>query len=362
MRRKDGQRKLKALRAMPRYSCGFINNPSTYDYRNPSISDSIITKNTIKCVSMFSGCGGMDLGFLGGFKVFGQLFKSLPFHIESAFDIDSKAIETYNLNLGQHGKCLDLTTIPPEKLPSAQILIGGFPCQDFSSCGPKTGLDGKRGKLYEVMVGYMKHHQPDLVVGENVPYLEKLADGKILETILNDFTACGYRFKVWRILCADYGLPQSRTRLFLVGVRNDITGAPQPPELPIFSHRRPIEAAIGDLVEINDETIANQSQYFVSTKATAGAGQGDQKCIEGDISYTIRANAKGRIQYHYSLDRRLTVRECARLQSFPDEFVFPHATGSNIMQIGNAVPPMIGHLVGTAISQFLNQKTTLLTA
>ena len=78
--------------------------------------------------------------------------------------------------------------------------------------------------------------------------------------------------------------------------------------------------------------------------------------FKSEISYTIRANAKGRIQFHYALDRRMTVRECARLQSFPDDFVFPHATGPNIMQIGNAVPPIIGHLVGQSVARFIESK------
>ena len=241
-------------------------------------------------------------------------------------------------------------------LPKARVLLGGFPCQDFSSCGPKTGFDGKRGRLYEVMVRYMQLHQPEIVIGENVPHLERMEEGVVLKTILRDFEACGYRFKLWRICCPDFGLPQSRTRLFLVGVRSDITGHPEPPELPLFSNQRTINEAIGDLMDVVDETVPNQSQYFVATKATAGAGQGDQKCEFGSIAYTVRANAKGRIQYHYGLDRRMTVRECARLQSFPDDFVFPHATGPNLMQIGNAVPPMIGHLVGQSIARFIETK------
>lgn len=301
---------------------------------------------------MFAGCGGLDLGFLGGFRIFGTTYPSLPFTIRAAYDIDQKAVETYNLNFGGHGHCVDLTQVRPSELPKARVLIGGFPCQDFSSCGPKKGLEGKRGRLYEVMVSYMLEHQPEVVIGENVPFLERLQDGRIIETILRDFTATGYTFKVWRLPCAAFGLPQSRTRLFLVGVRNDLQGAPIEPSPPLFAQPRFIDDALDDLIPITDESVANQSQYFVATRATAGAGQGDQKCEAGQISYTIRANAKGRIQFHYALDRRLTVRECARLQSFPDEFVFPHATGPNIMQIGNAVAPMIGHAVATSVAAY----------
>ena len=115
----------------------------------------------------------------------------------------------------------------------------------------------------------------------------------------------------------------------------------------------PIDEALQSLEKITDETVTNQSQYFVSTKATAGAGQGDQTSKRGDLAYAVRANPKGRVHFHYELDRRLTVRESARLQSFPDEFVFPHSAGKNFMEIGNAVPPIIGHHIMKQIEEFL---------
>jgi DNA (cytosine-5)-methyltransferase 1 len=115
---------------------------------------------------------------------------------------------------------------------------------------------------------------------------------------------------------------------------------------------RSIDEAIGDLVGVVDETVPNQSQYFVATAATAGGGQGDHVSKRGEIAYTVRANAKARIHFHYQLPRRLTVRECARLQSFPDEFVFPHSAMNCMTQIGNAVPPIVAHHVGRALAGF----------
>ncbi|MCM0589777.1 MAG: DNA cytosine methyltransferase [Gloeotrichia echinulata DEX184] len=202
----------------------------------------------------------------------------------------------------------------------------------------------------------MNIHKPEIVVGENVPFLEKLENGSILRHILNEFASVGYIFKVWKIYCPDFGLPQSRTRLFLIGVRSDIKSFPQPPTPELFFKYVSIDEAIGDLIEITDETIPNQTQYFVATKATKGAGQGDQKSKYGEIAYTVRANTKARVHFHYSLDRRLTVRECARLQSFPDEFIFPHSASQNILQIGNAVPPIIGHLIAKQIYSFIENN------
>lgn len=128
------------------------------------------------------------------------------------------------------------------------------------------------------------------------------------------------------------------------------------PPVPTPTHvgrHRPIEWAIDDLRNIDDETLPNQSQYFVATRATAGAGQGDQVSRRGEVAYTVRANAKARVHFHYDLNRRLTVRECARLQAFPDDFVFPYAAMTNMLHIGNAVPPILGHFVGSSVARFL---------
>lgn len=295
----------------------------------------------------------------GGFRVLGKTYNPLPFSVLGAYDIDPKAVQTYKLNISDHAIHADLTQIPPKSLPKASLLMGGFPCQDFSSSGPKTGLAGSRGQLYKVMVGYMVAHQPAIVIAENVLYLEKLHNGEILRTILTEFEGCGYKFRVWRICCQDFGLPQSRTRLILIGIRNDLKGFPTEPVAPIFQSHTFIDDAIGDLIGITDEIVPNQSQFFVATAATKGAGQGDQKSEIGKLAYTVRANAKARIHFHYSLNRRLTVRECARLQSFPDEFVFPHSAMQSMSEIGNAVPPIIGHLVGSSVAEFISKTKGL---
>jgi len=141
--------------------------------------------------------------------------------------------------------------------------------------------------------------------------------------------------------------------LIIVAVREDLGFPPEAPKPKFLSGYLPIEHAISDLESVSDESVTNQSQYFVATKATSGGGQGDHTNKRGELAYCIRANAKARIQFHYSLDRRLTVRECARLQSFPDEFIFPFAAMSNMTQIGNAVPPILGHAIASAIADYI---------
>lgn len=307
----------------------------------------------ISVVSHFAGCGGMDLGFHGDFCFKDEYASRHPFKILSAYDHDAKCIQTYTKNLSGNITLTDLSTAKAAEMPKADVLIGGFPCQDFSSCGPKAGLGSERGRLYLALVDYMMVHRPKVVVAENVPHLKRIGGGSVIKTIIKDLEEAGYRFQIWDLYAPDFGVPQNRTRLFLVGVRDDLQGAPTSP-LP--THERSamtIDWALEDLEEITDESVPNQSQYFLASKAKNGNGQGDEVSKLGRPAYTVRANAKSRVQFHYRLPRRLTVRECARLQTFPDDFVFSHSATANIMQIGNAVPPLLAHCVASSVASFL---------
>lgn len=335
-----------------------MENLNDIKYENPNVQKQNLIKkkaNTKKhsVVSFFSGCGGLDLGFLGGFKYKSEQLKKLPFEIVAAYDFDEKCISTYKENINDNAYVLDLAKVKSKTFPAAEVLIGGFPCQDFSSCGPKRGLTSQRGRLYGALVNYMKEHKPKVVVAENVPHLAKMRNGEVIEVILKDLCDAGYRFEVWNLLAPDYGIPQNRSRLFFIGVRNDIEGKPMMPIAHYKSNHRSIEWAIKDLEHIEDESIPNQSQYFKANKAKKGNGQGDETNRADQPSYTIRANAKSRVQFHYKLPRRLTVRECARIQTFPDNFSFSFSATTNIMQIGNAVPPLLAYRVASSIAKFL---------
>lgn len=349
MRRKDGKKKLKSLRSKPEYEYGLRDNQLHRDGAL-RITDK---SNAYTTVSLFTGCGGLDLGFQGDFEVYGKKYDRNPFRTLSAYDNLDDAVSTYRLNLGNEIESRDLSEASEDQMPSADVLLGGFPCQDFSSSGPKVGVDGERGKLYMSLCRYMRHHRPKIVVGENVPHLGRLDGGRHLSQILSDFEDCGYRFRVWELYCPEYGLPQSRRRLFLVGIRDDLEGFPKKPKPTHLAQFFSIDQALKDLEAIDNEAVTNQSQYFVASKATAGGGQGDHTNRRGEVAYCIRANARGRIQFHYDLDRRLTVRECARLQSFPDDFVFPFTTQRNLTLIGNAVPPIVAHQVANSIGDYL---------
>jgi len=308
-------------------------------------------------VSYFCGCGGLDLGFRGDFTYHGENYERLPFNIKTAYDKEIRCVETYNMYFGKHAQCVDLSVIDVKNAPKANILIGGFPCQEFSSCGPLGGIDSERGKLYMALVSYMKEHKPLLVIGENVINLERMDNGNVINIIKGDLEKEGYKVKIWKMFAPDYGIPQRRTRLFFICVRNDVHekfGFPIEPKAKFNTKNyRSIQWAIGDLEKITDDSVPNQDQFFGASRAKKGNGQGDESNKKDKPAYTIRANPKSRVQFHYSLPRRLTVRECARIQTFPDEFKFTHAKTTSISHIGNAVPPVLAYVVARSIANYL---------
>ena len=309
-------------------------------------------------VSYFCGCGGLDLGFRGDFKYHNEDYPKLPFNIMAAYDKDTRCVETYNKYFGNsHASITDLATVNVKSVPKAEILIGGFPCQEFSSCGPLGGIETERGRLYQTLIAYMNEHHPAVMIAENVINLERMENVVVLETIKTDLSNAGYKVEVWKMFAPDYGVPQRRTRLFFICVKSDIHkkfGFPSKPMPQFHNKHRSIEWAIGDLMNITNGSVPNQDQYFGASRAKKGNGQGDENNKKDLPAYTIRANPKSRVQFHYSLNRRLTVRECARIQTFPDDFLFIHAKTTSVSQIGNAVPPMLAYKVAKAIVSYLN--------
>lgn len=320
---------------------------------NKPLFESENAKPVFSVVSMFCGCGGLYLGFLGGFTYMGEVYGRTPFRILAAYDDDEKCVETYRAGVGEHVHIKDLSVENAiDDMPSADVLIGGFPCQEFSACGPQGGVESVRGRLYGAMVRYLRTRRPKVMIAENVPHLRHMDGGRMLQKIVSDIEAEGYRCSVWTMVTADYGVPQRRVRLVLSCVRSDLKGNIVQPAKSHEDNHNPIDWAIGDLVA-DEGTISNQDQYFRAGLAQNGHGQGDEKNVKGKPAYSIRANAKSRVQFHYELERRLTVRECARLQTFPDNFVFPYAPTISTRQIGNAVPPLLAHRVALSVAEFL---------
>jgi len=304
-------------------------------------------KKSISVVSLFSGCGGMDLGFVGDFDFLGKHYDKTDFDIIWANEINSAACETYRANIGDHiieGDINDLMNSLPEY---ADIIIGGFPCQDISINGKMLGIKGKRSSLYIAIVEAVRRIQPKVFVAENVGSLLMKQNEASLNKILEDFNDLGYNIQYNLYLASDYGVPQTRERVFIVGTRMDMPMFTQPK--PTIEHPITAKEAIGDLEMIDED----KEFSHIWSLANVSGEQGNRRLIADRPGYTIRAECHGNIQFHYSLPRRISMREAARIQSFPDTFRFKSKLRETERQIGNAVPPVLAWHVAKAVESLI---------
>lgn len=305
---------------------------------------------TFSVVSMFAGAGGMDLGFRGDFTFLGQHYARNPFDIVWANELSAAACRTYRQNLHDHiheGDVWDhIDSLPAH----ADLVIGGFPCQDISVNGKGRGIgEGTRSGLYRAMVKAVERLNPKMFVLENVKALRSDKHKESFDTITSDFEAHGYVVTHELYNAADYGVPQTRERVFIVGRRQDVKP---------FMHPRPVltkenwvtaQQAIGDL-----ETHERDEAFSHTWSLAAVSGeQGNRKLVADRPGYTVRAEAHGNTHWHYRLPRRMTNREGARIQSFPDDFVFPNKLRDTERQIGNAVPPILAWHIAQAVADSL---------
>ncbi len=307
-------------------------------------------ENQISVVSLFSGCGGMDLGIIGGFDFLGRHFQKTGFKIIWANEINAAACKTYRLNFPHQiieGDIRDkIETLPPY----ADVVIGGFPCQDISINGKMAGVKGQRSSLYKYIVESVLRIKPKAFVAENVGGLLLKQNEYSFKKILSDFKALGYNISYHLYHAEEYGVPQTRTRILFVGTRKDMPIFSPP--LPLLN--KPITAlkALGDLENLPQDK--NFSHIWSNAKISGE--QGNRKLLAERPGYTIRAECHGNIQFHYSLPRRISMREAARIQSFPDSFIFPCGLRETERQIGNAVPPVLAWHVANALKKiFIKQ-------
>lgn len=311
-----------------------------------------------KVLSLFSGCGGLDLGFhLEGYKTVW------------ANDFSEWAVKSYRNYFGDvifHG---DITKINPYQdatIPECDLILGGFPCQDFSVIWKQPGLDGERGGLYKHFLDFVDAKKPKAFIAENVKGLLTANNKKAIETIIKDFEKIspGYILKPHLYNFAEYGVPQFRERVLIVGIRID-TGFnfvhPKPThgdktKQPYVTAGKALQNV--EIVKHNNEHINSALKTIEMLKLIPEGGnftdipKGHPLYVKGMISHVYRrinrnepaktiiaAGGGGTWGYHYPEPRPLTNRERARLQSFPDDFIFTGSITEVRRQIGNAVPP-----------------------
>jgi DNA (cytosine-5)-methyltransferase 1 len=306
--------------------------------------------NTV--VSMFSGCGGMDLGFRGGFQVFGRYYSSLPFNITWANDINLAACRTYKRNVGHHihaGSIWDFIDSMPT---STDVLIGGFPCQDISINGKRAGINGARSGLYKAMVEAVSRLRPKIFVAENVKGLLLKYNEDSLRRVIGDFKALGYEVQYQLYKAVEYGVPQARERVFIVGTPRGERQFMPPQAILRAPSFMTAKEALFDLEGITESREINH----IWSRANVSAEQGNRRLKADRPAHTIRAECHGNIQFHYRLSRRLSMREAARLQSFPDNFIFEAGLRETERQVGNAVPPVLAWHMANAVATYLQNR------
>lgn len=409
---------------------------------------SATSRRKFKVASLFSGCGGLDLGFLGGFTFSNRKYSKTDFDIVFANDIDPDATTCYKSNkLLSHGEdvCVlgDIRDLPLEQIPDFDVLLAGFPCQPFSNAGNRKGVhdNNGRGTLFEMcqavlehkIVNSLKENQPKAFVFENVKGIlsSKMPDGEsVPNEIKKRMNRLGFSVSINLVCASDYGVPQKRQRVLIVGVRNDIAG-----EIDFASvmenvvseynipsrRRRTFEPLLLGSILQNLPVDEEDSKHWVYSKTTQEmvdkigpciAGAQDLKLFKkgfsiealpshcfvgkswkdvprdlltprfqkiydnpkryhspkffrrfalGEINGTLTASAQPEncgITHPFE-NRRFTVRESARIQSFPDKYRFDSISlQSRYKVIGNAVPPILGWVIANALRIVLERGLT----
>lgn len=310
-----------------------------------------------KVVSLFSGCGGLDLGFhLEGYQTVW------------ANDMSEWAVKSFRNYFGDvitQGD-IELINADSRDIPDCDIILGGFPCQDFSIIWKQPGLNGTRGNLYKSYLRFVAAKKPLAFVAENVKGILTANGGRAIQQIIEDFESIdpGYLIKIHLYNFAEYGVPQFRERVLIVGVRMD-TGFeffhPAPThgprgKLPYFTSGEALKGV--EKVPYNNEKMKVSKKTVEMLKLIPEGGnfkdipKDSPLYVKGMISHVYRrlnlnepaktiiaAGGGGTWGYHYPEPRPLTNRERARLQTFPDDFVFFGSNAEVRRQIGNAVPP-----------------------
>jgi DNA (cytosine-5)-methyltransferase 1 len=350
------------------------------------------TKRTkIKVLDLFSGCGGLSFGFesvgfeiVAGIDNWGDALKT--------FQENHKNAQTFNLDLGNP----DINKIKKD-IGEIDVVVGGPPCQGFSISGNRD-LNDPRNSLYKGFVKIVKAFNPKVFVLENVPNLVSMGEGKIKDEIIKDFEKLGYEVKYKVLLASDYGVPQNRKRVIFVGVRGsnnfvfpetlfsntkdklttadaisdlpdkDLEDGTQLTKKPVSKYQEIMRTADS---KIYNHKITSHDQKTIDIISLVPDG-GNYKDLpekykssrKVNIAWT-RFNSKKpsptidtghRHHFHYKYNRVPTVRESARLQSFPDNFIFLGSKTSQYKQVGNAVPPLLAEAIGKNILKLFNTK------
>jgi len=395
-----------------------------------------------RVAGLFSGCGGLDLGFI----------KS-GFEVVWANDFNPDAVETYKTNISDHIVCGDITKIPSSDVPDdIDVLLGGFPCQGFSVANTKRNMGDQRNFLYKELMRLVKDKKPKFFVGENVKGLLSMEKGQVIEMIVNDFKSLGYDVNYKLLRASDFGVPQHRERVIIIGNRlgldnpypeithgdtNNLFNYELKPHVKVkdvISHLKNLRTRDVPFIYQNKKIYNHTARMNVTDKFWARKHKVNQheicdylkfwrnksgwstKRVDEHFGYKHTAghwfrkdNNSGSIpnvkdwkelkkilgfddkfdkqvtelelkdikfeqslrinnwdspsdtitatgpEIHPNKDRRMSVRECAIIQTFPDDFIFKGSLSSMYKQIGNAVPVLLSQKISEGIKKELDK-------
>jgi DNA (cytosine-5)-methyltransferase 1 len=302
----------------------------------------------LRIASLFCGAGGLDLGF-----------KRAGFEIVWANDNDSDAVLSYKKNVGAHCVLADIEKINVKEIPKVDGIIGGFPCQGFSVANTQRAVDDSRNTLYKSFVKAVKVGQPKFFLAENVKGILSLGQGHVFKHILNDFEKAGYNCTYALVNAADYGVPQNRQRVLILGIRKDIEiiDLVWPPPPSHKDRQIPVGAALASVPDPDEpNTLKNHVYSQFKLKFNGYISNRAVNPNKPSPTITARGDHKGgaMIIHHPSNTRRMTCREVAIVQGFPNSFEFVGSMTSVYKQIGNAVPPPLAQAAAKQILKLLS--------
>ena len=316
-----------------------------------------LASQKLRVASMFCGCGGLDFAFH-------KLNKN--FNVVYANDFDKDSCKTYSDYFKFGPECKDIKKV--DNIPDCDILTGGFPCQGFSIANLHRKESDSRNELYKELVRLLKLKKPKYFIFENVKGIlslggyenntdKKNRKGKVFKMIVKDLENCGYLVNTKLFKLKWYDIPQNRERVIFFGIRKDIANKISfkwPEETQKIT--KTLKDAIGDLPQAYDPKIQH---IGTKNKVKITGYMGNRKLDWNAISPTITGRGGGTggpiINIHPSEKRRITVREYARIQTFPDNFMFSGSMSSMYRQIGNAVPPKFSYILANLIIELDRQ-------
>ena len=319
---------------------------------------------SLKVASLFCGCGGTDVGLLGGFDFLGDKYAKNPMEIVYANDIEESACRIFEENFGVVPDRRDIRTVPASEIPEIDVLTGGFPCQSFSivAQNPKRlGYKDERGMLFFEMCRILREKQPKCFIAENVKGLLSANKGEAFPLIISEFEKSGYQVTHKLINAAAFGVPQKRERVIIVGIRNDLR----------FKYEFPDDVLAEDEYAVLGSVVENRvdEKYFFSEKAVQGMRAAKRDMNKGRAQDLNKpCNTVGSHLAKVSLNstdpvlldggryRRFTPREVARIQSFPESFKLIGVEGAQYRALGNAIPPVMFWYVSHQLCKLLKEN------